>query len=197
VRHGGNHSAIRFLIYMNKTTRRTLSGIRIRAIGALVVIAGFGWISAEAAEDTTCKLVIDAMAKAVLTPNHQYMTLKLDALNGGKPQDSEIIDTGKATYIRHDGKWKPSISPQSMLDQMNENRKNAKTTCHFVRDEAIDGSNASLYTVHEDSPDGGAADSKIWLAKANALPIHVSLDMEGMHSESRYVYGAVSVPSLN
>jgi hypothetical protein len=168
-----------------------------KAIGVLIAIAGFGWTPANAGEDATCKLVIDAMAKAVLTPNHQYMTLKIDAINGGKPMESEIIDTGKATYIKHDSKWKPSLSPQAILDRMNENRKGAKTTCRFIRDEAADSVNAGLYTVREEDTDGGSTDSKVWLAKATALPIHVNLEMEGTHSESRYVRGAVSAPSLN
>jgi hypothetical protein len=182
---------------MNKITRMSFSGSRLKAILALIAIAGFGWTCAGAGEDATCKLVIDAMAKAVLTPNHQYMTLKVEALDGGKPMESEIIDTGKATYLKHDGKWKPGVSVQAMLDQMNENRKNAKTICQFVRDEAIDGVSASLYTVREDDPDSGSIDSKVWLAKANGLPIHVALAMEGTHSESRYVYGAVSAPAIN
>jgi hypothetical protein len=182
---------------MNKITRRSASTVRIMAIGALVTIAGLGWDCAKAGEDATCKLVLDAMAKAVLTPNHQYMTLKIDALNGGKPTESEIIDTGKATYLKHDGKWKPGVSAQAMLDQMNENRKNAKTTCRLVREEAVDGVNARLYSVREEDADSGAVDSKVWLAMATGLPIHVSLQMEGTHSESRYVYGAVSPPPVD
>jgi hypothetical protein len=174
------------LVIMNRITMATLA-----------LIAGFGWASANAGEDATCKLVFDAMAKAVLTPNHQYMTLKIDAIDGGKPRVSEIIDTGKATFMGHDGKWKPGVPAQAMLDQMNENRRNAKTTCRFVRDEAVDGANASLYTVREEDSDSGSTDSKVWLAKATGLPIHVVLEMEGTHSESRYVYGAVSAPPLN
>lgn len=153
--------------------------------------------SSSFAEDAVCKLVFDAMAKTVLTPNHQYTTVRMPALNGGKPQNGEIISTGKATYIQHDGKWKSSVSPQAMLDQMNENRKNSKTTCHFVRDESIDGANASLYAVHEENPDSGSVDSKVWLAKANGLVAHLALELEEMHTESRYVYGAVSAPPLN
>jgi hypothetical protein len=168
----------------------------LRAV-AVVVIAGFGFASVHAAEDATCKLVFDAMAKTILTPNHQYMMLKMDALDRGKPQNSEIIDTGKATYILHDGKWTPSLTPQETLDHMNENRKNTKSTCHFVRDETVDGVSASLYTVHEDNPDSDSVDSKVWFAKASGLLVHVAMDMEGMHSESRYAFGAVSAPPLN
>jgi hypothetical protein len=175
---------------MNRSTR-------LKAFGAVAVMGGLGWSCANAAEDPTCKLVFDAMAKAVLTANHQYLALKMDALNGGKPRNSEIINTGKASYIKSDGKWKPSVPPQAMLEQMVENRKNAKSTCHLVRDESIDGSPASLYAVREGSSDDSPTDSKVWLAKANGLPIHVEMDMEGMHSETRYVYGAVSAPPLN
>jgi hypothetical protein len=180
-------------MHMKKNTRSSRSHIRFNALAMLIALAGFGWSSANAGEDATCKLVFDAMAKAMLTPNHQYISLKMQALNGGKPADSEIINTGKATYIQHDGKWKPAVSAQAMLDQMSENRKDAKSTCHFVRDEAIDGVSASLYAVHE----AEGPDSKIWLAKTNGLPVHITMDTEGMHSDARYIYGAVSAPALN
>jgi hypothetical protein len=178
---------------MMKSSHGSRSIIRFKACAVLIAIAGFGWSWANAGEDTTCKLVFDALAKATLTPNHQYIALKMEALNGGKPGNSEIINTGKATYIQHDGMWKTGVSAQAMLDQMNENRKDAKSSCHYVRDEAVDGVSATLYAVHEDE----GPDSKIWLGKANGLPVHVTMDMEGMHSDARYVYGAVSVPALN
>ena len=161
-------------------------------IGLVVGIAGLGWAAAHA-EDTTCKIVFDALAKSAVTPSHQYTALKMEALNGGKAENTETINTGKGTYIKHDGKWKLGTTAKAMLDQMNENRKNGKSTCHFVRDEAIDGVSASLYAVHEDE----GPDSKVWLSKADGLPVHVNLEMEGMQSEARYVYGAVSAPPLN
>jgi hypothetical protein len=169
----------------------------IQPLGALVAIACLSSTAARSAEDATCKLVLDALAKSVMTPNHQYTTVRMAGLKGGEPQNTEIISTGKAAYIQHEGKWKPSVSPQAMLDQMNENRNSTITSCHFVRDESIDGVSAGLYTVHEDNGDSGSVDSKVWLAKANGLVAHMAVDLDEMHSESRYVYGAVSAPPVN
>ena len=137
------------------------------------------------------------MAKSIVTPNHLYLSLTMASLNGGKPKTSETINTGKTTYINYDGKWQASMSTQALLDQMLERRKSAIGTCRFVRNEMIDGFEASLYAVREGGPSGGPADSKVWLEKRNGLPIHVDFDIEGVHRESRYIYGAVSAPPLN
>ena len=69
---------------MNKTT----FGLAI-----LVVLLSAGLGSAHAGEDATCKLVYDALAKGLMTPNHAYMKLSLPGVNGGKPADSEIINS--------------------------------------------------------------------------------------------------------
>jgi hypothetical protein len=169
---------------MNKTT--------LGLVALLFLVAGI--ISAHAGEDATCRLVYDASAKGITTPNHSYMKMSLPAVNGGKPADSEIINTGKKRYTRRaDGKWGPSMSTQEVLDQMTENRRDNESICRFIRDETIDGLSASLYETKEDT----AMTSKIWLSKSNGLPVHVIIDSGGMHSETRYVYGLVSAPPLN
>jgi hypothetical protein len=169
---------------MNTTT--------LRLVALFVLTAGIS--CAHAGEDATCKLVYDAMAKGITTPNHSYMKLSLPAVNGGKPADSEIINTGKARYMRRAaGKWASSMSTQEMLDQMTENRRDNESTCRFIRDETIDGVSASLYETKEDT----AMTSKIWLSKSNELPVHVITDSGGMHSETRYVYGPISAPPPN
>ena len=85
------------------------------------------------------------------------------------------------------------MSTQEVLDQMTENRKDNESTCHLVRDETIDGVPARLYEAKEDTE----TSSKIWLSNSNGLPVHVIVDSGGMHSDTRYVYGAVSAPPLN
>ena len=170
---------------MNKTTL---------GLFALVVLTASLGSARAGTEDATCKLVFDATAKGLTTPNHSYMKLSLPNVNGGKPADSETINTGKARYTRRaDGKWTPSMSPQDNLDQMADNRKENQYTCRFIRDETVDGVAASLYEFREDS----GLITKTWLSKSNGLPVHVINDAGGMHSEQRFVYGPVSVPQLN
>jgi hypothetical protein len=172
-------------ISMNKTT--------LGLVALVLLTASLG--SAHAGtEDATCKLVFDATAKGLTTPNHSYMKLSLPNVNGGKPADSETINTGKARYTRGaDGKWTPSMSPQDNLDQMADNRKENQYTCRFIRDETVDGVAASLYEFRGDT----GLITKTWLSKSNGLPVHVINDAGSMHSEQRFVYGPVSVPQLN
>jgi hypothetical protein len=159
----------------------------------VVLIAGLG--SAHAGtEDAICKLVFDATAKGLTTPNQSYMKLSLPSVNGGKPADSETINTGKARYTRGaDGKWTPSMSVQDNLDQLTDNRKENQYTCRFIRDETVDGVAASLYEFRGDT----GLITKTWLSKSNGLPVHVINDAGSMHSEQRFVYGPVSVPQQN
>ena len=169
-------------IYMNKTTL---------GLVALVVLTASLGSAHGGTEDATCKLVFDATAKGLTTPNHSYMKLSLPAVNGGKPADSETINTGKARYTRRaDGGWTSSMSPQDNLDQMADNRKENQYTCRFIRDETVDGVAASLYETRGDT----GLITKTWLSKSNGLPVHVINDVGSMHSETRYVYGPVSVP---
>jgi hypothetical protein len=172
-------------ISMNKT---------IISLVALVVLAASLGYSHAGTEDAICKLVFDATAKGLTTPNHSYMKLHLPNVNGGKPADSETINTGKARYMRGaDGKWAPSMSPQDNLDQMADNRKENQYACRFIRNETIDGVAASLYEIRGDT----GLITKTWLSKSNGLPVHVINDAGSMHSEQRFVYGPVSVPQLN
>jgi hypothetical protein len=161
-------------------------------VGLVVLTVGIS--CAHAGEDATCKLVYDAIAKGMTTPNHSYMKLSLPAVNGGKPADSEIINTGKARYTsRAAGKWASSMSTQEVLDQMTENRRDNESTCRLIRDETIDGVSASLYETKEDTE----LTSKIWLSKSNGLPVHVITDSGGMHSETRYVNAIRSIAPLH
>jgi hypothetical protein len=112
-------------------------------------------------------------------------------VNGGKPADSETINTGKVRYTRRaDDEWTPSMSPQDNLDQMADNRKENQYTCRFLRDETVDGVAASLYETRGDT----GLITKTWLSKSNGLPVHMINDAGTMHSDTRYAYGPVSVP---
>jgi hypothetical protein len=165
---------------------------------SLFALAALAFTSSSFAEDAACKLVLDAVEHGTVAPSHGYSVRKIDALNGGKPESSESINTGKDFYLKSHDKWQKSrFSPQQMQQQMGENRKNSKTTCRFVHDEVVDGVSASLYTVHEDNQDSGLVDSKIWIGKSGGLPVRIVLEMEGVHSESRFVYGPVSAPAVN
>jgi hypothetical protein len=139
-----------------------------------------------------CKAVFDAMLRVATTPHHTYTTVP-GVMTGGKPMQTESINTGKAIFLLTAGKWKPSmVTPQQTLEIEQDNIKTNKTACRVVRDESVDGVGATLYAVRED-PDGDATESQIWISKSSGLPVHVKSDM----LDSRYVYSGIVAPAVN
>ena len=151
------------------------------------------------ADDASCKPVFDAITRLVQTPNHQFLTQSSEA-TGGKPNSTEMIFTGKTTYLKHDGRWQTStVTPEQTLKRDAENRKNAKTDCRLLREVSVDGVSASLYSVHS-ATTFGTTDGQIWISKASALPLRQQIDLvvEGAtgknHVETRIVYTGVEAP---
>lgn len=154
---------------------------------------------AALADDASCKPVFDAITRLVKTPNHQFLVQSSDA-PGSTPQAGEVIFTGKTTYILRDGKWQTSaVTPEETLKRDDENRKNSKTRCRAVRDEAVEGVSATLYTLHSES-EVGESEGQIWISKASALPLRQKIDLamkgiaEKNHVETRFVYSGVAPP---
>jgi outer membrane lipoprotein-sorting protein len=152
------------------------------------------------ADDASCRPVFDAITRLVRTPNHQYLTQSSDA-PGSTPQSGEMIFTGKATYILHDGRWQTSaVTPEETLKLDEENRKNSKTSCHAVRNESVEGVGAKVYTLHSESK-FGQSEGQIWISKARALPLRQKIDLalEGAvgksHVETRFVYSGIEAPA--
>lgn len=143
-----------------------------------------------AAQDD-CKLVLDAMTKFFDTPTHAYVTMNLS----GKPQTGESIYTGGLVYAKYDGKWSAGMTTKQMKELTEKNWRNNKTTCHYLKDEPVNGEMAAVYSVHEVSP-RSTSDSKTWISKAKGLPLRSDTDMEGgkSHMSTRYEYGNVKPP---
>ncbi len=153
------------------------------------------------ADDAACKPLFDAMTHLFNTPSHQYVTQTSSAL-GGKPQASEMINTGKAMYVMVDGQWHLSpITAAQMQAQEESNRKSAKVTnCKLVREESVDGVAATLYGSHTETG-YGVSDQQIWLAKATGLPLRETIEMtlgekpDKSHVDVRVVYTAIEAPA--
>lgn len=180
--------------------RRWTAALRISAFSFLI---GTGVAARPAlAEDAVCKTVFDAMTRTITTPNHQYMSSTRGA-NGGKPTASETINTGKARYIQFGGRWKASaITADEELKQSNENREHNKSTCRFVHDESIDGTNAALYSVHVVT-EYGTNDTQVWISKTSGLPVHQKIDIDvgagaagKTRMDVRFEYSGVAAPAL-
>jgi hypothetical protein len=155
----------------------------------LLYILLFGAAPLVAQDD--CKMVMDALTKVFETPTHAYVTMDIT----GKSQTGESIFAGGLVYAKYDGKWSSGMTTQEMKQLTEKNRKNNKTTCHYLNDELINGENTAVYTVHEVSPKS-TSDSKTWISKSKGLPLRSVTDLDSGKNRvsTRYEYGNVKPP---
>jgi hypothetical protein len=158
---------------------------------------------ANSALDSGCQGVLDAGEKLFTTPFHMYMTQTSSGIENGKAMSSETVFVGDTRYVMVNGKW--SLSPISTdeLKQMDQrNRKNAKNlSCHYVREESVNGQSAAVYSAHSES-EHGKDDSQIWLSKSAGLILRQETDLDTgraggtIHMSVRYDYKDVQAPKL-
>jgi hypothetical protein len=158
-------------------------------------------IAAKAEPDPACDPIFAAITKLLQTPNHQFMSQSsaTDALNnGGRLRTSESISTADASYIKVRDHWlKVPLSPQDMLKQQEDGRREAKESCHYLRDDDLEG-NAALYTAHTETPKG-TSDVQMWISKTTGLPVREEVDLDfsepgKSHSSIRFDYEHVELP---
>ena len=164
-----------------------------------MVLLAVGIPAAAHAADDTCKVLFDADRKMLVTAHHSYST----RLSPDKKQSraDEAIYTGGlngAVYILVSGKWQRSgMGPEDALKQKEENIRNTKASCHYVRDEAVNGDSAAMYSIHTESEDD-KSDGSIWISKSRGMPVREEIDMGGspdkMHMVVRYDYSNVRAP---
>lgn len=161
---------------------------------AAVLMAG-----AALGADATCKYLADANAKIYTIPAHLYQT---DIGAGGKTQTSELIYLDNKTYLESGGKWRLNpMSPAKMAEirKETEDQEIQSMTCRVVRDEAVNGEAAALYSAHQETPDL-KRDSQIWISKSRGVPLKLEMDMDGggkgkNHRSIRYEYTNVHAPA--
>jgi hypothetical protein len=168
-------------------------------VAAVAVMAG----SALAA-DPSCKSLGDVTTKYLTVPTHVYTT-EDGAYTGGKPRNVETIYLIDKAYVQVNGKWRESpITPKMMLKNMKEARadadkdvKDSHSTCQMVRDEAINGEAATLYSSHTETKEL-KADSQIWISKSRGLPLKMEETSDTgagkNHRVSRFEYTNVQPP---
>jgi hypothetical protein len=152
------------------------------------------------AMDPSCQPAADASAKMLTTPTHITSTTTA-AYTGGKPRNTESIYAGNAIYVNVGGKWSRSkMTPQEMLKIEQDNRESAKGTCHYVRDESVNGEAAALYAVQTDT-EVGKSEAQTWISKSRGLPLRTEMDMDvggsmgKSHMSTRYDYNNVHPPA--
>lgn len=176
--------------------------IRASAI-ALLILTPLAAVrpARAAAVDPACKPMLDSMAKQYSTPVHIYMT-QVAAFRGDKPRSTESIFAGGTIYVQVRGKWVRSpMSLEQMRRQREENIRNAKSmSCRYLRDEAVDGEAAAVYSSQSETEDTKSS-STLWVSKRTGLPLKIEIDIDTggtqgkEHSSVRYDYSNVRPPA--
>lgn len=173
---------------------------RIALFSALPAILACAMsIGVAHAEDPVCKLVFDAGEKGAQVPNHQYLT-QTGGTFGSTGRRSEIIHTADTSYILVGGQWHRSpLDIKAMQEQEEENRRNTKNAhCAHVRDEAVDGEAAGVFSAHYES-EYAKVDALIWISRSSGLTLRHELDMDAgemgkTHSSVRTKYSGIQAP---
>jgi len=153
--------------------------------------------------DPSCKQVNEATTKYLTIPTHIYTTESGPA-TGGKTRNTESIYLIDKAYVLVNGRWRVSpVTPKMMVNDLKEARANAESnahsTCQMVREEAINGEAATLYSSHSETAET-KTDSQMWISKSRGVPLKLELntDLGGgagkRHRVSRFEYTNVQAP---
>jgi hypothetical protein len=131
-----------------------------------------------AAQDS-CRPVNDAMDKTMTVPTHIYSAMNRASGGVSKPILAETIYTGGATYVKVAGKWtRGPWTTQQVMKREQENRQKSKFSCHYLRDESVDGETAAIYSTHSETSDEDVgrqtSDGQIWISKSRGCPCATS-----------------------
>jgi hypothetical protein len=141
---------------------------------------------------------LTALDKVYTTPTHIYTTLTMGP-NGAGALHNEVIYVGGAVYTNATGSWSRG-NLQQVIAMEQKNRENSKSTCQYVRDEAVDGESAAVYKTHAERADVGVtSDGWLWISKSSGLVLRLHEDIvtkDGIKetTSARYVYVNVRPP---
>jgi hypothetical protein len=162
---------------------------------ALAATASLQTLAAE----STCKTVFDAIAKQVMTPNHEYMIQTVGA-DKTKREQREVINTGTAQYFLVGSEWHTmKETPKETLQRERDNEASSDVTCRYLRDESVEGVSTTVFSERSKT-ESGESNALIWIAKGIAMPVREQVDMDpgnpgARHLEVRIVYSNVQAPS--
>ncbi len=149
---------------------------------------------------SVCDPVIAATMKVLQVPSHLYMT-QTAGFSGGKTKNAETIYLSRVTYVKVDRDWRKSPVSTKDLADMKKDSDQKVGTCTVVGNEAVGGEPATLYKVHNQTPED-TVDTQIWVSKLRGLPLKQINDMDvggargKSHTEIRYEYSNVIAPAV-
>ena len=163
---------------------------------AVLLIAGCPIMAASG-----CDALTAAAIKVFQVPVHLYMT-ETAGFNGGKTRNAETIYLNGVTFVMVNGQWRKSVILPKDLAEGKKESEEKSGTCSIVRDEAVSGEPATLYKVHNQTPDG-TLDTQIWISKSRGLALKQINDQDvgggargKLHTEIRYEYTNVTAPTV-
>lgn len=174
--------------------RAKILGLRSVTIGFIAVCLLMSASSLRAQGDCKAieKVVLDASTKLYGTPAHVYVTSTIS----GKSFATEMIYAGGTVYIKINDKWMPFGTIKDFEKAQEDAKKNAvdtKATCHYVKDEPVNGEMAALYNTHSETPKG-VIDLQIWISKSKGLPLRENTSTGVTVISARYEYGDIKPP---
>ncbi len=172
--------------------------IVLRAGALALSLGAIAGLPAAAAIPAACQPGVDAIIKQIGLPSHIYSTLT-GSSSASEHRTDESIYAGGAIYIKVKGVWRRSrMSTADMQKQQQENERDTKgMTCRYLRDEAVNGEAAAVYSSITKNENENAT-ATIWVSKSRGVPLRIERDdNEGdkSHLSIRYEYGAVQPPA--
>jgi hypothetical protein len=164
----------------------------------VALLFGIALIGATSLPAQSCQPVDDALNKIYTTPTHLYTTM-----DGG--YKNELIYAGGAIYQNLHGKWAASsVTLQQVIKLEDENRRNSKYSCRYLRDESVNGETAAVYSTRAERtlPETNSSiksDGQIWISRTKGLPLRHEEDIDDgggakTHHSTRYEYAGVRSP---
>src|SRR5438552_3077000 len=133
------------------------------------VAAAFAALFAShAAADDDCTEVRAATLAGVSRP--YAATVRIEHADD-LPTTSHIVMTGDKMYVEMRRVWSTMpMTTKQLIDKVNKTSLKDQLNCQRTGEEAIDGVSTTVYAVENQTP-ARASHSRIWIAKANGLPL--------------------------
>lgn len=115
--------------------------------------------------------------------------------SGDLPTTSHIVMTGDKMYVEMRRVWNTMpMTTKELIDKVNKTTLKDQLVCQLSGDEAINGAATTLYMVEDQTP-ARASHSRIWVSKANGLPLKTEVRLGGGDvMTSLFDYDHVEVP---
>jgi hypothetical protein len=115
--------------------------------------------------------------------------------SGDLPTTSHIVMTGDKMYVEMRRVWNSMpMSTKQLIDKVNKTTLKDVLVCQRSGDEAINGASTTIFAVENQTP-ARASHSRIWISKANGLPLKTEVRLGGGDvMTSLFDYDHVEVP---